>query len=81
MWEFTSHEFAVPNRWTWAQVAQSGRTIQRSRGAFPSWVHAVTDATAHGFNVTNDSFDLIRLAGKQTPAPGATPGYQGASAS
>jgi hypothetical protein len=81
MWEFTSHEFAAPDRWTWAQVAPSGRTIQRSREAFSSWVNAVADATAHGFDPASDGFDVIRLAAKQPQAAGAQPGYQGRSAS
>jgi hypothetical protein len=60
-WEFVVHRFASPTRWTWSQVAMSGRVIQKSPVSHSSLAEAVTDATFRGFDAFKDYYQVIEL--------------------
>lgn len=60
-WEFVFHRFATPTRWTWTQVAKSGRTIQKSPVSHSSLAAAVVEATCRGFDVSEDRYQVIEL--------------------
>ena len=60
-WEFVFHRFASPTRWTWSQVAISGRIIQKSPVSHSSLAEAVTDATFRGFDASRDYYQVIEL--------------------
>ena len=61
IWEFVEHRFARPTRWTWTQLGQSGRVIQKSATSYSSLAAAVTGAAVCGFDAASDGYQVINL--------------------
>src|SRR5690349_10434752 len=80
MWEFISHKFVQPQRWTWVRVSETGQTIQQSPAEYDSFGTALSDAKQHGFDRAEDKFVLIELEQNDAGALGILVGIQGTSA-
>ena len=74
-WKFQALQLGHAFVWLWITCDERGAVLDKSVRHFPSYRAVVSDASAHGFNVARDEWELVNPA--DAPLREGGPGLSG----